>query len=273
MLIACQTGMLPTGTILEKFKRMKSWGIEGVEACPPFEVIDSPNPELALNWERETRDAMDATGLPVTSFCGGMRWQLLQADPELRKADVKRAQRLLHIAGRLGANGCIMVPRFNGPNGLPDLSPLKTSVELETELLIAQMKALAPVAAEANTRILLEPLNRYEAPWFHRLEQATAICNAINDPSVCCMGDLFHMSLEEMDPPKAILENGKWLRHVHLADSTRKQPGTARTDFAASFAALKKIGFKWAMALECGIAGEIDAAMTECVAFLKRCRG
>ncbi|NLG26770.1 MAG: hypothetical protein GX557_02595, partial [Chloroflexi bacterium] len=144
MLIACQTGIFAGGTILDKFRRIQSWGCEGVEACPPLDLIDSPNPELAEAWERDMRGAMDATGLPVTSFCGGTRWHLIHPSPEARAADVRRITRLLGLAGRLGAVGLIIVPRFHGPDNITDLSPWKTSLELETELLIAQLKLLAP---------------------------------------------------------------------------------------------------------------------------------
>jgi sugar phosphate isomerase/epimerase len=237
------------------------------------EVIDEPNPEEMLQWERKVRNAMDATGLPVTSFCGGLRFELLNPDPALRQADYERTCKVLGIAGRLGANGIILVPRFHRTPALPDLAPLTSSVDLQQDLLIATLRQLAPVAEEAGTVILLEPLNRYEAPWFNRLEQATAICEAVNSPAVCFMADFFHMNIEETNPAEAIRANGKWLRHVHLADSTRKQPGTGLTDFVAGFAALKEIGFEGAMALECGIAGDMDAAMSESVAFLKDCRG
>ena len=59
--------------------------------------------------------------------------------------------------------------------------------------------------------------------------------------------------------------------HVHLAHSTRMQPGTARTDFRAGFAALKAARFRGYMALECGILGDRDKTLGACAAFLKEC--
>jgi sugar phosphate isomerase/epimerase len=265
--------MAGPGTLRERFARIKSWGAEGVEAQPPVEVIDQPNPEETLQWEREVRNAMDATSLPVTSFCGGLRFHLLHPDADLRQADYERTCKCLAIAGRVGAKGIIVVPRFHSTPALPDLEPLKSSVELQKELLIAMLRKLAPVAEEAGAMIFLEPLNRYEAPWFHRLGQATEICEQVNSPAVCFMADFFHMNIEETDPPAAIRSNAKWLRHVHLADSTRAEPGTGLTDFGAGFAALAEIGFEGAAALECRVPEDADAAMSASVAFLKECRG
>ena len=54
-----------------------------------------------------------------------------------------------------------MVPIFGAPR-ISDLSPYKSTAELETELLVELLKDLGGYAEEVGNIVLLEPLNRYE---------------------------------------------------------------------------------------------------------------
>lgn len=275
MKIACQNSIAGDGTILEQFQRLEEWGFEGVElTC--WEKLDGCRCKGILRIEGEVRAAMKATGLPVTSICGGIHFEFLDGDRAKRDADIERLKIVLRLAGRLGANGVIMVPIFHrhlhGVVPPPDLSPWKTSVELQKELLHVELKELAKVAGDAGTSIILEPLNRYEAPWFNRLEQGVEACERVKSKSVGFMADFFHMNIEETNPAESIRQHAKYLNHVHLADNTRMQPGTGTTDFKSGFAALKKIGFKGAMALECGVTGDRAKSLRECARWLKSLR-
>jgi sugar phosphate isomerase/epimerase len=272
MKIACQVGLAGPGSITEQFQRLKDWGFEGVEITP-WDRIDGDRAKFALSQEREVKAAMDATGLPVTSICGGVHFECLHPDPEKRRADLERVKTVVQLTGRLGAAGMILVPIFNGTPQLPDLEPLKSSVEMQKDLLVAELKELAPVAEAAGACVILEPLNRYEAPWFNRLEQGAELCERIGSPGVGFMADFFHMNIEETDAAAAIRQHRRWLRHVHLADNTRKQPGTGTVNFGPAFKALKEIGYTGAMALECGLTGEPGVTLPESVSYLRACRG
>ena len=72
---------------------------------------------------------------------------------------------------------------------------------------------------------------------------------------------------------ESIRAAGDYLAHVHLADSSRLQPGTAHTDFAGAFAALREIGFEGFMAMECGIRGNPEEALPESVRHLRSLMG
>ena len=162
------------------------------------------------------------------------------------------------------------MPIFGGPR-IPDLRPLKDVISLEKDLLVAVVKELAKAAEDANCLLLVEPLNRYETHFIRTLEGAVEIVERVGSPAVRIMADFFHMNIEERNIPESIRKAGSMIQHVHLADNTRLQPGAGSTDFKAGFAALKEIGFDKYMALECGIAGEREQALADCVAYLKRC--
>lgn len=114
--------------------------------------------------------------------------------------------------------------------------------------------------------LLLEPLNRYETYFMNTQDDGVALAERINRPGVAIMSDLFHVSIEETDSPAALRRAGTWVRHVHLADNMRLEPGSGCTDFKACLAALADIGFGDYIALECGLSDWDDHKGT-----LKRC--
>src|SRR5205085_8037245 len=139
----------------------------------------------------------------------------------------------------------------------------------ERELLIVQLRTLAAYATASGTAVLLEPLNRYEANCLPTQAYGAAIVREVGSPGVRLMSDLFHMHIEETNSPAALREVGETIGHVHLADNTRKEPGTGDIDFRAAFAALKEVGFGGWMAFECGLSGPADEVLPRSVEHLK----
>jgi sugar phosphate isomerase/epimerase len=84
------------------------------------------------------------------------------------------------------------------------------------------------------------------------------------------MADFFHMSLEERNIPESIEAAGEYIRHVHLADSTRELPGYGHTDFADGFAALRRIGYRDYMALECRVPGPGEVELPKSATYMKQ---
>lgn len=259
MKLAAQDGLLPGRTLAQKMDNAAKYGFDGIE--------------LGGRWLLERADeVMRATEnhpIKVAAICSGFRGCLLDSVKAERDKAVEDMERLLQLGGQVGATGLIFVPLFGGPK-LTDLSPYKSPIELEHELLAELLNRLADTAEKSKCLLLLEPLNRYETHLLNRLEQATAVVKRVKRKGLVIMADLFHMSIEEDDLPAAIRGAGKLIRHVHLADSQRRQPGTGHTDFRAAFRALNASGFKDYMSLECGVRGPAATALPACVRFLKK---
>ncbi len=262
MKLAIQEHMGPGASKLEKFTNFKKMGFEGVELLG----------RGLADRKTEIKAALAETGLAASSICTGYDDKILSASKPERDAACAQARDLLKLAGDLKAGGLIFVPIF-GPPRLPDLLPLKSAVELEKDLLVRLLQDLAKVAEDHGTTILLEPLNRYEAHLLNRLEQAVEVAKRVDSPAVKIMADFFHMNIEEADIARSLEAAGLWVQHIHLADNTRKQPGTGNTNFKSGFAALKKIGYDKYMALECGFIGEPEKAIKQSVSYLKDCLG
>jgi sugar phosphate isomerase/epimerase len=77
------------------------------------------------------------------------------------------------------------------------------------------------------------------------------------------------MAIEEADLPQSIIDYGKSIKHVHLGDNNRLLPGYGHTDWEGSFKALKQIGFKGFMNLECGIPGKPEEEFPKVAEYLK----
>jgi sugar phosphate isomerase/epimerase len=119
------------------------------------------------------------------------------------------------------------------------------------------LKEIAPHAEKCNCRLLLEPLNRGETWYVRQLADAAKICEEVNHPFICMMGDFYHMGREEACEYSAFLTGRKWLHHVHLASRPhRQQPGFDKDDdFRAGFRGLKDIGYQDYCSFECGVNG------------------
>lgn len=260
MKLSCQEGLLPGASLEEKLRNLKQLGYDGLEVWGAG--LSGRVDELTT--------AAKACGVPVGSICAGFRGCPLDSDKAERDTAWNDIRDILKAAGKLGAVGVIMVPVF-GPPRLPDLSPLTDAISLERDLFVAQLIEAAPVAQEAGTLILIEPLNRYETHLIKTLQDAVDICERVNHPSVKIMADLFHMSIEEADIPEAIRRAGQWIAHVHLADSNRLLPGLGHTDFRSAFAALKDVGFDGYMALECGVPAPAEESLKRSSEYLRSC--
>ncbi len=258
MKLAVQENMLPGATLAEKLDNLEKYGYDGIEFWGGG----------ILERVKEIKKALKGRKVKASTICAGYPGCPLAVDKAERDQAIAGAKDLLKAAGEIGAVGLIFVPIFGGPR-LPDLSPHRDAVQLEKELLTLYAAELGQVAKKAGTLLLLEPLNRYETHLLCRLEQAVEICRACDSKSVKLMADFFHMNIEEPDIPASIRAAGDYVAHVHLADSIRWLPGYGHTDFRSGFKALKEIGFKGYMALECHIPGDPKVELPKCAKLLK----
>jgi len=243
--LAVQEDMLPGPTLVDRFSQAAELGLNGIE------FWSATLPEQASEIERLSGRG----GVVAASINNGRRSRFLDPDPAERSRAVAELTQAIHLAGQIGASGVVFVPHFFGPL-LPDLSPFLDPVQLERALLSAQLPGLAEAADRAGVQLWVEPVNRYETHLLRRLEEAASMVAPLNSPRLGIVADLFHMALEEDDIPEALLKNGRYLGHVHLADSNRRLPGQGVTDFRAALTALRKVGFEGWLSFECGTPGQ-----------------
>ena len=246
--LAIQEDMLPGPSLEERFSQAADLGLNGIE------FWSATLPEQANEIERLN----GRVGVAAAAINNGRRSRFLDPDPDERSRALAELIEAVQLAGHIGASGVVFVPHFFGPL-LPDLSPLMNPIELERALLSAQLEALAEHADRAGVQLWIEPVNRHETHLLLRLEQAASMVAPLNSPRLGIVADLFHMALEEDEIPAAIVKNGPYIGHVHLADSNRRPPGQGTTDFPAAFAALREVGYDGWLSFECGDPGQNQA--------------
>jgi len=260
MKLSIQDNRLPGRNIKEKFAKAKEHGFKAVEIWG----ID------LINRLNEIKETSKKNGINISTVCAGYRGCLLGSKKKERELALKDIKELLNICGKLEAVGLIVVPIF-GPPQLSTFSPGNSAEELEKELLVELLFEIGRTAEKAGSLCLLEPLNRYETHLINKLSDAVQICKEVNSPGVKVMADFFHMNIEEKRIDGAIIENSKFIYHIHLADSNRLLPGCGHTDFKKGLRALKQIGFDKYMAFECRIAGNFDEEISKSINYLSQC--
>jgi len=260
MKLASQERLVSGRDLAEKLDNLAEYGYEGIEFG-------------GHGLEERQNEIIKATeNHPVrpSSICIGYRGWLLDSDKAQRDLAMSDMKKLLKVSANIGAVGLIMVPIFGKPR-INDLSPYKSAIQLEKELLVVLLKELGDYAAQVGSIVLVEPLNRYETHLLKKLNDAVEICKQVDNPNVQIMADFFHMGIEEQNIPESIEKAGSYIKHVHLTDSTGLLPGYGHTDFKSGFAALKKIGYENYMALECGVPGPAEVELPKSAKYLKEC--
>lgn len=184
--------------------------------------------------------------LPVRACAGFLPSNLKIVGPEANHdAAAKYAETALRRAG--AANVRIIVFGSGSARRIPDgFDPVKAR-----EQFIAFAKRIAPVAEQADVILVLEALNRKECNFINTITEGAAIVDAVAHPSFRLHADIYHM-MQENEPPEAIIKAGGRIHHVHVAQrGTRAAPLPGGTDFRPYFKALKGLGYRGKISLEC----------------------
>ena len=110
---------------------------------------------------------------------------------------------------------------------------------------------MAPIAARYNVVVVLEPLNKKECNLINSVLEGGEIVEEVNHPNFRLLADVYHM-LMDGEGPESIEKYGHLIEHTHIAEKEgRAAPGTHNEDFTAYFKALKNVGYKGMMSIEC----------------------
>ncbi|MDE2126612.1 MAG: sugar phosphate isomerase/epimerase [Armatimonadetes bacterium] len=261
MKLSCQEGLVPGSTFGEKLANLHRYGFDAVE-------LDGGRLNDPAGMAERKSELLSSPVKP-SSICGGFSSEVVHPDRSRRQACSDAFRKKLDQAAEVGALGPIIVPIFNGNDRVPDLSPWKSRAEVERDLLLAMLAPLADHAAQNGVCVLLEPLNRYESNSLPKQADGADVVRALNGRGIRLMSDIFHMSIEERNLPATIRQCADVIGHVHLADTTRLEPGTGSADYTGILAALREIGFQGAMAFECGLSEPADSALPKSAAWLR----
>lgn len=119
------------------------------------------------------------------------------------------------------------------------------------EQFIAIAGKIAAVAAKYNITLALENLNTTEVNFITTVKEALEIVKAVDHKNLRLCTDLYHM-LKENESPGVIAEAKGYVVYCEVAEKEgRTPPGVHGDNFRPYFAALRKIGFKGKVVIEC----------------------
>ncbi len=230
----------------EKFQFIRDMGFDCFE-------IDG---KMLVDHVEEVKEAVTATGLPVSTACGGYRGWIGDFIEERRLNGVEDLKQILRAITEVGGTG-VVVPAAWGMFTFrlpPMISP--RSREGDEKAILASLQVLDEEAKACGAYLYLEPLNRYQDHMLNTIQDAVKIIEKGKFERVKVTGDFYHMAIEEDDISASLKKYKSYYGHIHIAENHRYQPGTGSIDFRRHMSTLKEIGYEGPVVNEGRIRGE-----------------
>ena len=250
---------LASGSFAERLEKAARWGYDGVElmAARP-DGLDAA----------VIRAQVISMGLEVAAIASGAvflvdKLALLAADSEVMLRAAARLDALIDFAAAVGAP-IVTIGSFRGR--------LAWAGEGARERLIETLRSAATHAADRGVRLVLEPLNRYEADVIHNADEALTLFGEVGHAHLGLLLDTYHVNIEEPSITECFRRGmaAHRLWHVHLGDSNRLPPGQGHFDFASVAATLKKGGYAGYLSAELLPRPDPDAAAEATIRTMRR---
>ena len=177
-------------------------------------------------------------GLKVSGICGiySPDNDLSSNRPIQRQAAIDYIRREVEFTAAVGGKYVLVCPGAVGRTVKYDDSEWERSLD--------SLARAADEFVKYGIRCAIEPIRSAETTVVNRVAQANAYIDALNHPGVQHInGDVFHMLTEEAHIGEAILQCGRRLTNLHLADTTRGTLGTGSLDLDTIIMALYLMGY------------------------------
>ena len=223
---------------LERFARAREAGFSAVEFQFPY---DFDAPAIATELDRHRLELV-LFNLPAGDFAAGDRG--MANDPS-RTTDFRASlETALLYAAELSPH------KLNCLVG-------KTLVEISLEEQMATLESNLRVAADATAavgiRLVVEPLNVYDAPGFFLSTPMSGfdLVERVNHPNLAVQYDLYHAQRMTGNLVATMSRHIAQIGHIQLADSPdRHQPGSGEINFPYVLQKLDDLGYKDWIGLE-----------------------
>lgn len=261
MKFAVQEHMLHGRHIVDKLAHARQIGVVGIEFFAAG--LTDRVPEIGA--------AMEGSGIRASAVNLGRMDGYLSPVLAEREMAISAMRQAMADAVDLGAEHVVFVPHFGAPR-MPDLTPYRSPLELESEMMIWLLRTVSDLAYAIGVELDMLPVNHYESHFMNRVEQAAFYRHKIKDHfHVKIAANVFHMAMEDWDITRALREHGQHIGYVYLSDSNCRLPGQGMTDFAAVAAALRDINYTGWLILSCGETFKQGADIPTSLAYLKGC--
>ena len=165
-------------------------------------------------------------------------------DEYMRKKAIERIDKYISFAKEL--NSKVIIGLIRGRYTSLS-SPKREKLNIKTSL-----KSCVQIAKNNNVMLVFEPINRFEIDSYNTIAECVDLIEEFGSDYLRLLIDTFHTHLEE-DPVYIWDELPKVasiVAHIHLADCTRRAPGTGHFDFRAFLNIFKDVGYNEYVSIE-----------------------
>jgi D-psicose/D-tagatose/L-ribulose 3-epimerase len=218
-----------------------------------FDLIEIPLPDAsgaaaATAGSDLTRALLDDSGIDaVVSLALGLDTDINTADPAVSARGEQRLLDAVAFASKIGAH------YVGGVTFSAMTKYAHPAAEATLANWLAVLTRVAAAAHEAEVRIGIEYVNRYESNLLNTAAQTAAFIDELQErgaANVLLHIDTYHANIEELCQADAVRDAGQLLGYLHIAESHRGRLGTGTIDWNGLFVALAASGYKGPLTFE-----------------------
>lgn len=249
--------ILLQGSVVDNLQKAADLGYDAIEVHTREDVELDYDAIRAAYDTTGTRVAMVITGrLNTEGMCS-----LIADEPYIVSATMDGMRQYIDMAQALNADIVVGWVKGNVPKG--------GKREKYIDRLAKNLKTLAGYAAERNVRLNIEIINRYEVNIFTTADEFMSFLEKYQIENCYAHLDTFHMGIDECDPVEAIRRCKGKLGYFHIADNSRRYPGTGQINFTRILNALDEIDYDGFLSVECLPYPTGEEAAKNAAAYLK----
>ncbi|MGK6315647.1 hydroxypyruvate isomerase family protein [Neorhizobium sp. DT-125] len=211
----------------DAIRTAKAAGFDAVECHYPYDV-----PVEAV------RTALSETGLSmlgINTICG----DVAAGDNGLAAVPGRENEARRAIEQAIGYARAIGAPNVHVMAG-------KAAGEAARTTYMANLRHASALAAKAGITILIEPLNRRDAPGYflQTSEQALEIIEAVGVPNIKLMFDCYHLQIMQGDLTRRLQTYLNSIGHIQIASvPDRREPDHGEIDYRYILRLLEQLGY------------------------------
>lgn len=249
--------ILLQGSIEDNLQKAADFGYDAIEVHTREDVdLDIYAVKAAMAYTRTKISAVVTGRLNTEGMCS-----LVADEPYIVSATMDGMRQYIDMAQAFGSDIVIGWVKGNVPKG--------GKREKYLDRLAKNLRILAAYGAERGVRLLLEVINRYEVNIFTTAEETVRFLEKYQLENCYVHLDSFHMGIDECDPVEAIRCCKGKLGYFHLADNSRRYPGSGQFDFRKILQALEEIDYDGYLSVECFPYPNPEIAATRAITHLK----
>ena len=140
--------------------------------------------------------------------------------------------------------------------------------EKAEEQIVKFLQTVADYADQTGITIVIEPLNTKESNIINSVAEGVDYVKKVNQSSVQVLADFYHMD-EEKEALTEIIEHKDYLKHIHLADTGRFQPGTGQYPYEEFVRCVKEADYNGRVSIESSFENFTTEELKKSLDFLK----